>query len=98
MNEVVTHRDDTRPSHVRWVIVASLFWVSMSNFLDRSVFGNLAPEMPKYLHLANAVTPAEIDRYWQTHSNEFSIAAGANSNQMPDALQNYIREQIARNK
>jgi ACS family hexuronate transporter-like MFS transporter len=33
-------------SHYRWVICALLFWVTTSNYIDRGVFGNLAPEMP----------------------------------------------------
>ena len=69
MNEALPSREDTRRSAIRWIIVALLFWVSMSNFLDRSVFGNLAPEMPKYLHLADSVTPAQIEQYRQAHAS-----------------------------
>ncbi|MGA2246187.1 MAG: MFS transporter [Verrucomicrobiota bacterium] len=39
----------TRPtgSHYRWVICALLFWVTTANYIDRGVFGNLAPELRK---------------------------------------------------
>ena len=36
-------------SHYRWVICALLFWVTTANYIDRGVFGNLAPEMPNRL-------------------------------------------------
>ncbi len=36
----------------RWVICALLFWVTTANYVDRSVFGNLAPEMPGRLHVS----------------------------------------------
>jgi ACS family hexuronate transporter-like MFS transporter len=32
-------------SRYRWVICALLFWVTTANYLDRSVFSNLAPEL-----------------------------------------------------
>jgi len=32
-------------SNFRWVICALLFWVTTANYIDRSVFGNLAPEL-----------------------------------------------------
>ncbi|MGD0743521.1 MAG: MFS transporter [Verrucomicrobiota bacterium] len=32
-------------SHYRWVICALLFWVTTANYIDRGVFGNLAPEL-----------------------------------------------------
>lgn len=90
-------------SHVRWIIVALLFWVSMSNFMDRSVFGNLAPEMPQYLHLADTVSSADVDGYWNAHSGEVLAAVHAT---MPQArsdskiwnqCQTYIKAQIAKN-
>lgn len=34
-------------SHFRWVICALLFWVTTANYIDRGVFGNLAPELAK---------------------------------------------------
>ena len=34
-------------SHYRWVICALLFWVTTANYIDRGVFGNLAPELKK---------------------------------------------------
>jgi ACS family hexuronate transporter-like MFS transporter len=34
-------------SNYRWVICALLFWVTTANYLDRSVFSNLAPELEK---------------------------------------------------
>ena len=51
-------------SNYRWVICALLFWVTTANYIDRGVFGNLAPEMPKYLQLADKVQPAEMEQYW----------------------------------
>src|SRR5581483_8098254 len=32
-------------SHYRWTICALLFWVTTANYIDRTVFGNLAPEL-----------------------------------------------------
>jgi MFS transporter, ACS family, hexuronate transporter len=34
-------------SNYRWVICALLFWVTTANYIDRGVFGNLAPELEK---------------------------------------------------
>ena len=34
-------------SHFRWVICALLFWVTTANYIDRGVFGNLAPELER---------------------------------------------------
>jgi MFS transporter, ACS family, hexuronate transporter len=44
--------DSTAPnrpvtSHYRWVICALLFWVTTANYIDRSVFSNLAPTLEK---------------------------------------------------
>jgi len=38
-----------RPLHsnYRWVICALLFWVTTANYIDRGIFGNLAPELQK---------------------------------------------------
>ncbi len=36
-----------KPTHYRWVICGLLFWVTTANYIDRSVFGNLAPELQK---------------------------------------------------
>ena len=48
-------------SNYRWVICGLLFWVTTANYIDRGVFGNLAPEMPGRLH----VSKAEWDvAYW----------------------------------
>jgi ACS family hexuronate transporter-like MFS transporter len=39
---------DSRPvTKYRWVICLLLFWVTTANYIDRSVFGNLAPELQK---------------------------------------------------
>jgi ACS family hexuronate transporter-like MFS transporter len=90
-------------SHVRWIIVALLFWVSMSNFMDRSVFGNLAPEIPQYLHLADKVNSADVDRYWNAHSSEVLVAVHATMQQVRSdskiwqQCQAYIKAQIAKN-
>ena len=40
-----------KATNYRWVICGLLFWVTTANYVDRSVFGNLAPEMPGRLHL-----------------------------------------------
>jgi ACS family hexuronate transporter-like MFS transporter len=48
-------------SHYRWVICALLFWVTTSNYIDRSVFGNLAPEMPARLGIGREAWAAA---YW----------------------------------
>jgi ACS family hexuronate transporter-like MFS transporter len=54
----------------RWVICALLFWVTTANYIDRGVFGNLAPEMPGRL----GVTQAEWDvAYWNMQM-VFSVA------------------------
>lgn len=37
-------------THFRWVICALLFWVTTANYIDRGVFGNLAPELQKTFH------------------------------------------------
>src|SRR2546425_12939237 len=37
-------------SSFRWVICALLFWVTTANYIDRGVFGNLAPELKKIIH------------------------------------------------
>lgn len=103
MNEKTIRPEGSTPSRVRWVIVALLFWVSMSNFLDRSVFGNLAPEMPQYLHLADRVKPAEVDRYWKDHSSEVLAAVDATAQQAQSdsktwvQCQAYIKAQIGKN-
>jgi len=34
-------------THFRWVICGLLFWVTTANYIDRGVFGNLAPELQK---------------------------------------------------
>ena len=57
---------------MRWVICALLFWVTTANYIDRSVFGNLAPEMPKYLHLSDRVKDAELQPYWNAHATEIA--------------------------
>ncbi len=62
----------TTATRYRWVICALLFWVTTANYIDRSVFGNLAPEMPKYLHLA--------DKYYVDHADEIKQAHAAHAN------------------
>src|SRR5437879_5970030 len=37
----------SQSTHFRWVICALLFWVTTANYVDRGVFGNLAPELKK---------------------------------------------------
>lgn len=34
-------------TNTRWVICALLFWVTTANYIDRGIFGNLAPELQK---------------------------------------------------
>ena len=88
-------------TNVRWIIVALLFWVSMSNFMDRSVFGNLAPEMARYLHMADRVRPAQVDQYWKAHASKVRAATGVDQEQAAmdaDAravAETYIKDQIA---
>jgi ACS family hexuronate transporter-like MFS transporter len=45
MNATVSNRPVS--SHYRWVICALLFWVTTANYIDRSVFSNLAPTLEK---------------------------------------------------
>jgi ACS family hexuronate transporter-like MFS transporter len=45
-----TVSDRPRSSSYRWVICALLFWVTTANYIDRNVFGNLAPELQKQFH------------------------------------------------
>ncbi len=47
-----------RTSHFRWVICALLFWVTTANYIDRGVFGNLAPE------LARKIPGWSQEAYW----------------------------------
>ena len=47
MNATVTNRPAS--SHYRWVICALLFWVTTANYIDRSVFSNLAPDLEKVI-------------------------------------------------
>jgi ACS family hexuronate transporter-like MFS transporter len=42
-----TTPDAQRMTNYRWVICALLFWVTTANYIDRGVFGNLAPELRK---------------------------------------------------
>jgi ACS family hexuronate transporter-like MFS transporter len=46
------------PSGFRWVICGLLFWVTTANYIDRGVFGNLAPE------LAKQIPGWSQDAYW----------------------------------
>jgi MFS transporter, ACS family, hexuronate transporter len=41
----------------RWAICAMLFWVTTANYIDRGVFGNLAPELQKEIGWTNG-------QYW----------------------------------
>jgi len=88
-------------SNMRWVICGLLFWVTTANYVDRSVFGNLAPEMANYLHLADRVKPAEVQQYWTKHSNELAplVAnyphAGLDISNCPQC-QEVVRQQVAK--
>jgi MFS transporter, ACS family, aldohexuronate transporter len=46
--------DRPRSSSYRWVICAMLFWVTTANYIDRGVFGNLAPELQRIFHWTDA--------------------------------------------
>ena len=35
------------PTAFRWIICGLLFWVTTANYIDRNVFGNLAPDLQK---------------------------------------------------
>jgi len=88
-------------SNYRWIICALLFWVTTANYIDRGVFGNLAPEMPKYLHLADKVQPAEVEQYWSTHAKEISEAHAKHQKPESDAktceeCQAFVKAQIAK--
>jgi MFS transporter, ACS family, hexuronate transporter len=48
----------TPTTHYRWVICALLFWVTTANYIDRGVFGNLAPE------LQNKIGWTQQDYWW----------------------------------
>lgn len=45
----MTSSTSARPqkSNYRWAICAMLFWVTTANYIDRGVFGNLAPELQR---------------------------------------------------
>ena len=49
LNRSMNSPSSDRPasSNYRWVICALLFWVTTANYIDRGVFGNLAPELKK---------------------------------------------------
>jgi MFS transporter, ACS family, hexuronate transporter len=90
-----------RTSHMRWVICGLLFFVTTANYVDRGIFGNLAPELPKYLRLADKVPEADVDRYWAEHSPdvvaahvERSHAGGAS--QTCGQCRAFMKEQLAR--
>ena len=44
-------------SKYRWMICLLLFWVTSANYIDRSVFGNLAPELQQHFHWSDS-------QYW----------------------------------
>jgi len=48
---MATPTPSSAPAHsrYRWVICALLFWVTTANYIDRGVFGNLAPELQKQI-------------------------------------------------
>ena len=48
-NAPVTPATENPPvtSRYRWVICGLLFWVTTANYIDRGVFGNLAPDLQK---------------------------------------------------
>ena len=46
---VAATASQTSTTNFRWVICALLFWVTTANYIDRGVFGNLAPELQKQI-------------------------------------------------
>jgi ACS family hexuronate transporter-like MFS transporter len=54
LTTAVLRTDARGTGNYRWVICALLFWVTTANYVDRGVFGNLAPEMPGRLHVSTA--------------------------------------------
>jgi ACS family hexuronate transporter-like MFS transporter len=90
-----------RSSHVRWGICALLFVVTTANYVDRGIFGNLAPEMPTYLRLAEKVQEADVDRYWNEHSRGVDAAHVGHAHPGQDArscqqCRAAVKAQIAR--
>ena len=88
-------------TNYRWVICALLFWVTTANYIDRGVFGNLAPEMPKYLQLADKVQPAEMEQYWNEHAKEIGAAHAKHQHPESDVktceeCQTFVKAQIAK--
>jgi ACS family hexuronate transporter-like MFS transporter len=86
---------------MRWVICALLFLAFTANYVDRSVFGNLAPEMPKYLHLDARVSSAEAGQYWIQHAAELSKKFPAQLQTVRDLnscmeCQQVVREEVAK--
>jgi ACS family hexuronate transporter-like MFS transporter len=80
-----------KATRYRWVICALLFWVTTANYIDRGVFGNLNPEMPQYLRLA--------DRYWTEHAPEIQQVHRQHSAGQADpracvACQDYVKQQV----
>jgi len=53
-NPAPTPQASSQPTSFRWVICGLLFWVTTANYIDRGVFGNLAPEMPGRLNIPQA--------------------------------------------
>jgi ACS family hexuronate transporter-like MFS transporter len=97
----VTGDKTTASSNVRWVICALLFWVTTSNYIDRGVFGNLAPEMPAYLRLADKIQSADIDRYWNDHAQEIIAVHAKHAHPDQDAMtcaecQAFVKNQIVK--
>src|SRR5581483_7627381 len=39
----------TKRTNYRWIVCSLLFWVTTANYIDRGVFGNLAPELQKQI-------------------------------------------------
>jgi MFS transporter, ACS family, hexuronate transporter len=100
-SSAATPVETPRRTRMRWIICGLLFWVTTANYVDRGVFGNLAPEMPTYLRLADKVQPAEVDRYWNERSAEV-VAVHAKHSHPDGAAKDceecraYMRARIAR--
>jgi ACS family hexuronate transporter-like MFS transporter len=62
-------------SKQRWIICALLFWAFTANYIDRSVFSNVGPEMVTYLHLDAHVSDSEAVQFWSQISRNTDAQA-----------------------
>jgi len=74
----------------RWVICALLFWVTTANYIDRGVFGNLAPEMPQYLGLSKAYLEAHPKEMRELHAKHDATTDIASCKQCKDFIKSQV--------